>query len=729
MKILNAASMSLQDGIKDNSIKTVTPEQPSIPQHLPLSFIFSPLGRKEKRIVGSKTIGKFYGFTAFTEDEKYFNHSTRFLRDIFMANGNYTAVKRVVPTDAKKANFVLYMDVLYYEKPNFVRNDDGTYALDANGDKITDANNPTIMGYTVQYFIDKLPLNHVTGSITPSTGFITPSDTTTGDNANAVSTLYPLMELQAHDEGEAYNLFSLLFKPTTTNDVDSRITKEGFTYPYNLTIYGPDVECKTSTLMRNLSQESETLFTFKPKAKNILSGKQFGLKTVIEKEYFNENNLLKPLSPLMFDNIYIYDQYVGELLKNITKGIMDAFNTGIIINGSLDWYDMADFEISGPTDPLIDVEVEKQKYVVNFLTAKSLSNVDYVNFDVSMEFVTLGDPGDKTLTSFVYGETLDLRDGSDGTINDVMFNQLVEAEMNAYADENSDVMDTAINKETIIYDSGFPLDTKLALTNFITIRKNTCVILSTHDDSLQNKVLSLTDSRAIAQTLKSRLKLNPESMEFGTGVARAAIVLGGGDDASEIYETKLPVTYELADKLSKRMGAGNYEWNKDYPIDNAADNEGNVFKKLINVEPKIPIGMRPLLHADGILYSQPYDRCTNQFPGLQTVYENDTSVLNSLETTLACCTLSSIADDAHRQYTGDTDLDPDEFAVEVVNYVNKRVKGKFAGKFVIIPEVEFTDTDKQRGYSWRLITKLYANNMKTVMVYRTEVYRKSDLIN
>ena len=90
---------------------------------------------------------------------------------------------------------------------------------------------------------------------------------------------------------------------------------------------------------------------------------------------------------------------------------------------------------------------------------------------------------------------------------------------------------------------------------------------------------------------------------------------------------------------------------------------------------------------------------------------------------MAICTLNKIAAEAWRNFTGSSDLTRAQLADAVVAFVNGRVANKFDGRFVIVPEVEFTEADLQRGYSWNLVTKIYSNNLMSVMLTRVEAYR------
>jgi hypothetical protein len=125
----------------------------------------------------------------------------------------------------------------------------------------------------------------------------------------------------------------------------------------------------------------------------------------------------------------------------------------------------------------------------------------------------------------------------------------------------------------------------------------------------------------------------------------------------------------------------------------------------------------------GLNFPLNYKVKTQFFPALQTVYENDTSVLNSFFTAVAISYLNKIAHSAWREFTGTISLSNSQLEQKVNEYVSGLLKDKFDGKFVVTPAAKVTEEDALRGYSWTLPIKIYANNMKTVMVTHVESYR------
>jgi hypothetical protein len=96
-------------------------------------------------------------------------------------------------------------------------------------------------------------------------------------------------------------------------------------------------------------------------------------------------------------------------------------------------------------------------------------------------------------------------------------------------------------------------------------------------------------------------------------------------------------------------------------------------------------------------------------------------------TVYAICNLERIADQAWIQFRGADDLTRNQLKERVEAFVNVKVANKFDNRYVIIPEVFFTDADIARGYSWQLRNNIYANNMLTVQTSHVRAHRMSDL--
>ncbi len=302
------------------------------------------------------------------------------------------------------------------------------------------------------------------------------------------------------------------------------------------------------------------------------------------------------------------------------------------------------------------------------------------------------------------------------------FAELVAQRVSEYADPNSNLMDTAVHVESIIYDSGFAIETKMALCKFISERKDTAVVLSTYD--VDGEPMTAAQELSVAVALRTRLQSYPESEYYGTAVMRGVIVGRYGTLRNSQYGKKLPLTLELASKAADMMGSGNGIWNAELLFDKAPNNEVTMFDN-VNVT-YTPASVRNQEWEEGLNWVQSFSRKNLFFPAIKTVYDNDTSVLNSFFTMMACVELQKVGERVWREFTGSVALTD----AQLVDRVNRRVEqltvGRFASMFKIVPAAYISDADKARGYSWTLPIKIFANNMRSIMTLSVQAYRMSD---
>ena len=713
--IKNASPEVILLGADDKSIRYVTPEPEPIPQHLPLFFMFAKKGTTARVLTGATKLPFLYSADSFDGNKPWFNHQTRFLRDI-AGTGNVCMVERVVPTDAGvRSNAVIHIDVLATKVPNYTRTSQGDYVIDPSTNAyMVDATTPEIDGYKIKFIKEYDAVNDAErlGMLPSKNGTMTDGITT--------SMMYPIFEVKARYHGEYYNNIGFTINSLFKEEVDSKIVAATKSVPYSLSLYSRLDSKSSPVVTRSLFGEPSVNFTFKYKAINPNTDGRFDLEYVFDKMWYNETDSLKPLKYNDFEGLYFY----RENFELVTKLFMSK-EKDYVSTTEQTWYDGLDASTATWFDYTTTdaTELLDENYIINPFVCKSSKNIKYFTLMQSDEIaVTTGTQKEVNLST---NTPIFLEAGSDGTMSNEMFESLVVGKMQEYLDPDSKVIDTAINVESVFYDSGFTLTTKKELVNFISVRKDTALIMSTHDAMLGERYLPLSDSRAIAVALKNRLKLAPESEYYGTSVARAMVVAGTGILRDLSTLERIPLNYEIAIKAAKMMGASTGMWKAVEIFDRYP---GNALSYLIDPQPEfIPAGIKPTLWADGIVWAQPFDRSTYHFPQLQTIYENDTSVLNSFFTIMALCTVTKVGAEAWRNFTGSVKLTNGEFKEAVAEFVTKRLKDRFAGMFVTIPEVLITEEDELRGYSWRLINKLYGNNMKTKMVYSSQIFRLADL--
>jgi len=534
------------------------------------------------------------------------------------------------------------------------------------------------------------------------------------------STMYPIMEWRAKDYGKAYDNYGFSINTPFLNDFNKVLAKATKKYPYSFSIYTRPNEKSSGTVYRSLygENEVEVLLASSPVIDPSLEQRR-DLLNVFKTEYYNEKDPIKPYKPFAFLDPFIYDRNIELVLKKFLETEQEAINfepalypADNLYAKNIDWYDF---------NALNKEDLEDQFGLINPFTCKTSKNVKLQTVRLSEERPKLRDNLKEVNMSV--NKPIFLQGGSDGTLDDTHFEEAIKLELAKYADPDSEVQELAYAIESCIWDSGFTLDVKKELINIISIRKDTMVCLGTHTVDGSNP-LPTSKARAIATALEARLKLNPESTYYGTSVARGIILLGAGELSTEDTGVTYPLTYDLMVKTARFAGAGNGKWKREYLFDHG---ENAVIRTMKNIVPEfIPMTIRPVLWNSNVIYPQRYDRENYFFPALQTVFANDTSVLNNYFTILALCDVTKVGFDVWKNFTGVISLTESEFKEQVENYATQLLSGKYARVINVTPECRITEADRARGYSYQLIFKLYANNMKTVCIYTTEVYRAGE---
>ncbi len=692
--ILNAAPMVIDQGTRDLSTRVVPRAALQIPQHLPKLFIFAEKGKVGPQYVDfdSVSLTQLYGDETFNVNKKYYTHQSPFLQAVASA-GNNCVIHRLVAPDAKDvANLALYLDVLPTQVPLYVKNSDGSLDLDVNGAPIPqlDSNDDPVLvaGHKVAWVIDKTVANvgeFQRGLLTQRNGL---------QVAGAVqSTQYPIFEFAAADAGEAGNKLAVRLFSALESDIvpfPSNILNDGKMYPFYFQMVKlvDTLTGKTNSVLNSFGSQYAK-FIAQEKGTDPASGAVIDLEKTVTDQYIN----LPVAQSTDLGSVFVYHENLVEVLTAV--------------------YD-AEKVISDSTRDSVINNTAQNIYALNFLSFTSSNGSPYQ----TAKLVDL--VGSIRLTK---NTNLFLSGSTDGTINAALLDSLVAADMDNYNNSLHEYNDLVMHPESMIYDSGFTLATKKTLAKFISRRKDTFVAWSTFAHDAPS--ITLADQYSVGVALKTMIELYPESATFGTPVMRGIICGGSGELINSLYTKRVPLTYEVAHKSARYMGAKNGAWKNGFAFDRAPL---SIVTQLKNIDVTwVPASTRNTLWSTGLNFVLNYQVGTQFFPAIQTVYENDTSVLNSYFTAMAIAYLNKVAHAAWREFSGSISLTNAQLEEQVNLFVSNAVKDKFDGKFVIQPNATVTEMDNLRGYSWTLPIKIYANNMKTVMTTYVEAYRMTDL--
>lgn len=692
--IVNAAPMVIDQGTDDHSRMVVRSSSLMSPQHLPKFYLFAEKGPIGPNFIdlSTSTLTDVYGDDTFNVNTKYYTHQTPFAQVVASA-GNNLVIHRLVPDDAKDvANVAFYLDVLPTQVPIYDKNTDGSVKLDTNGDPITkkDTNGDdiTVNGFKVCWVTDFVvrDINHY------EQGQLIVRNGVQVDGATQ-SQQYPIFEISAKDVGEYGNKLAVKLYPALQTDqypFPTNFLNDSKIYPYYITI------------VRLIDPETG-------KTRPVLNGygSQFS-------RFGTKKDAVDPTSGLMIDFTKIVEEQYLNTTMGSASGIGKCYTYYDNLNQLVEqFYDSEKIITDTFRDSLINT-TEQNYHGLNILSFTSSNGSPYQSIKVVDE---------SNSVRLTKNTNVFLKGAFDGSVSESLMDTLVDQDMELYNDYTSEYNDIVLHPESIIYDTGFTLSTKKSLAKFISRRKDTFVTLATF--SHNNQASLIADQYSIGIALKTMMELYPESSTFGTPVMRGMIIGGSGEIVNHPYKKRVPLSYEIAYKSSRYMGASNGAWKNGYSFDRAPN---SIITQLKNIDSGwVPAVTRNAMWSAGLNFALNYKIKTQFFPALQTVYEDDTSVLNSYFTAVAISYLNKIAHSAWREFTGSIGLTNAQLEEKVNAYVYEMVKDKFDDKFVIVPDAKVTEEDALRGFSWSLGIKIFSNNLKTVMTTHVESYRMSDL--
>ena len=697
--ITSATPMIRNLGTDDKSTRKVPIAEIPVPQHCPKIYHFAEKGDNLPRLSSGGERDIIYGLKTFDPKSIYYNHSTIYA-NMFNSQGNACVYQRLIPDDATTANITIHLHISDVEQlPQFARNVDGSFELDGAGDKIPlyDGNGDalTFPGRRVAWT--------ATHSLTDADMESELSNPTVIASVFAGGTSYPFITYNAASQGEFGNNRGISLTPLVGDDAPTDVIEALNAFMFSIQTVERDSALTSSSVIKNIYGSTGSEVSFDPEALYVPINKNMYIGEVYDTEFSNTTDASFGLQYNDVSVLKLHQTHVDNAL-GILHSAEEAYYA---ITGAIPY---ADFS---PGSTSI--------HMINPLTAINSNNAPYHAIEL-----------DTVNSTVIHSKNAPiwLRNGSDGTVTDAMYEELYKRELKRYLDPNDPVQDTAVNVESVIYDTGLGitpgadgLSGKDVIPMFNALRTNTRSFVTTHVAG--NDAMELSNELSLTIVLKARSQLYPESVEYGTPTMRSAVVTGTGKIRGSVYKGRVSQLYDIALKSAAYMGAGDGKWANGSDFDASP---GNVISTLFDVSSEfIPPNVRKRFWANGAIYSQRYDINNWFFPGFQTVYPDDTSVLNNIFTVAAITELNTISDKAWRMFTGTANLTNAQLLSRVTQFCIDNTKGRFDNRFVIRPTAHLTPNDELRGYSWSLTWDIYAPNMKTVMTTHTEAWRIEDL--
>lgn len=706
--ILNAAPMVVSRGTQDVSGFPIPQDGDTVATHLPLVPIYAQRGPDRELVSGSDRTAIF-GSATFDMRKEFATHATE-LSNLLAAEGNAHVLVRMKPNDrGPRANFALSLDLLPTKINQYLRDPEGALLLDpTTNEPVVNPAIPAKDGYRGRFVLTKL------SALTDEISFGVLRNTPGVQQDGAVqSTSYPILQGWAPSFGKDFNNSGIrLWAPTTLSQipVSSLAMSSTGCYPFRLAVIRRDSAADTPRPVETLYGEQYLDFTFKSDVIDSYTDARLSLQDIYKERYTHTQNDGVTKVYGEFEDLKVYTnniQIISKLLYNaeLGNGVHQDFH-GTVGNA-----------------------IDGEEWLMNFLTGVNSSGEPYYTYEIDVAAAGALRLSENT-NIFAAG-------GSDGTMwesalplalptaleHQGSFAHLVEQMIAEYANPNSSLMNTADNPESIFYDTGYPLRTKRELCKFISERKDTYLWLSPYD--VNGPALTASTEHSAAAALRTFAKIYAESDYFGTPTMRCGIMGRHGKLVGSQYKKQLPLTLEVAAMSAKMMGSADGKWRESYIFDSAPNNIVRLFEN-INVT-FTPASARNRDWSTGLNWVQSYNKRQYFIPALQTVYDDDTSVLNSYFVAMACAELQKVGERVWRDFSGSIRLDDKQLVDRVNRAVENKTVGRFCDLFQIVPKAVVTAADKQRGYSWTLVIELYAKGMKTVMTLDVRSRRMADL--
>lgn len=751
--IYTSTPRAMMLGVRDESIRDIPLEDIVLPSHLPWTMTFAEQGDGFPHMLMGAGAVRMYGADTFDITGKYATHQTAAI-NVFMQNANPMMIQRIIPENAKVAMLRLSVEIIPTMIPDIERNDDGSYVYEFNEfDERVPKVKEMIPGHRVIYHTDVSPWTHSeviddeklqfgggrtitsyrNGSVESATGERLGELDPNIAEVTPRSDLYPIMDVLVSSAGDFGNRKGIrLILPTLKGNspLDSGTFYESKAYLPRLGLVSKDPKDGRYV---NIPTTAADLFidvSFKEGVRTERGKVPLYIADRLVEEY-QIANASQPYIPGPYSKVHVYhDELTTVLNRLITgQGEIEGIRGEESFGGDAPWrgYDLN----------------ESTAHMLNFLGGYDETGAPYFSFETKKSALFDGAALGNETYIFPSGGDDGLPTTLTGEIDELgkyeLFDNAVRQEAENFGAGEVKWLNTAKYPINAVWDTGFSIDTKKALLTPIGLRKDIAVVLATHSVGDFTTIPGgngfiktynwvgdndMATETAVAGMLRTHASLYPESEVHGTPVCRAIIVGQSGRLIGSPYTRRLPLTIEYANKVSRFMGSADGFWNPTRAYDQKGQNIIELMRDINLTWREENVANQQW--ANGLVYAEDYDMRRMFFPAIRTVYNNETSVLNSSITMWAITTIEREAHNSWRDLVGNAKFSPAKFLQESDRILSERLAKRFDDRFIIEVETFYTQADVQRGYSWSCNIHIYAPNMKTVGQYTVVAHRIED---
>lgn len=650
----NGSPINAKKGMQDNSVPELVRAAIGDPIHKPLIFTYAARCVEDEAfpLSGDNALD-LLGRNVFDFRGPYATFNTPYMA-MFNANGNEMMVQVVRADDATLGYQRLVAEVVAQKVPQWERDAKGAVVYDENGPK----KKADIDGIVIIFRYVDIPADGA--GIGPLfAGKVIEGQLTGTDGAK--SKIYPMWDIEGPYRGKEVNGFghklvplnaksSPAMDPRVQNGVGGRLyamqwfeTLEGVTSP---------VIWKTLTGMNSIN------VSFKPGAYYQPLRTDYDFENVVADAYRKESPDVGGLPHFgPFKKFHFYHENYKTILELAAAAIKAT--------------------------PAVD------PYMVDIFGGLDLNGEPYDGLAVNPASAS-----DKAVFS---GRAIHyLRGGSDGTMSDANYDELVRREMLGFPNKGMVKYENELKYSLgTFHDSGFSYDTKEALVNFIGKSQNTFLFLTTHAFDQGQNDMQAEESAKVA--LIEMVQSVPESALFGTPVARACITGQSGFIRNSSWKKPVPFGYSLANLFSRYAGQKDGRYKPEYRFNRGSK---TVIEDLERVT--MPWKGNEVYASDwdvSLVTCRSYDYYRLFIPAVQSVYPEERSVLNNALFNFTMAYVYRVTDRVWANTTGEDRMTRDELAKDVENQLIEELEGRLDGVANITPKAYFTPEDIANGYS------------------------------
>lgn len=678
MALTKATPRPIQDGIKDDSARAIPLEPQARPQYLPIFGVQAKKGPLTTKYTASSAMLETYGGDTFDEAKKYYSHQTAAVNTA-AGNGQIIGLRRLADSNALPAGFCLAVEYMTEELPVYEREPDGGLVLDVNQDPVPVEPAQFVTGIKKRLvMIDNITAENYR-SQAERPGTLT-------NNAGDASTIVPIASAVTEVGEYGNNVGFRFWAPTlTTNDpADEFVAEDQRTMLYRWQWYTREDEKSSAQLKLTLLQGRSVDFSLRKGATNPRTNQSFDKQRTYKLYERKGSGVVNVDGPVK--HFHFYEQNIEALLE--------LFYTT----------ELAAAESQGQVSRLSD------KHEINLLGAEDFSGTPFYG----IEQVAGGLMMDDQTTHYLQG-------GDDGQVDEATLDTLMREWLRkSWDDPEEPLNDWAQHPFSRLVDTGFSLDTKYAMLDTLGRRGDFGIDICTQD--LSQAENDIEAELSMGRSLRTRALLSPESLLHGTETCRVSIWGGMGTFIDSLFGRRLPTIIDIVDKCSKYLGAGT-------GIPNAAerptDRENNSVAKVTDVtHTYLADAIKDTYWDIGINYCQYRDTSDLFWPAYQSVYSDDTSVLNSHFVMMNLIDVKKQMNYHWSINTGDDRLTDPEFYERSNADFGELVEARYDGRLDLTWNTVKTPADTVRGFSWTLDVQAAASNMRTVGQYNLTATRR-----